>query len=485
MVKRLTQTEAEAKLKRYNFELCSEYCGAHHPCDIKCRCGNIFNCQPGNIFTGSRVKCDLCRPKHVLTQDEAWEYVENLNLGFHLVKESFKHDTHQSDFVCNCGFKFSRSLKSIKHTVRMNSAITRSCGCHMSSLRGQEFGDLTVISDYKILINQSYYEQCLCSCGTKVNVRRTKLLHNRQHCCGPKHLINVIDREIQDYFDKFGLIRLNQYICNTLPIKGICTCGNNFVVGRPALLRYIKNDKIYKCSDCSLKFKKKVNSIIGDFQILPDHYGKRIIFWHRKCVRCGHTDWKKPSCIISNSRCEICAHVFNKVAVGNKFGKLTVLNTKNYKLTGGHYCVKCKCDCGKQKYVSIAKMRRGNNLSCGNCDSFIRGAKTSITAQKFHSVVGRGVHNYRTKCGCCVDIALVYCGKRIIVEYDENFWHKDKKVRDLRKTKKLLDNGWYVLRVLASGDIPDKKTIWAAINRLIKKDNRLLILKSKKWKGYE
>ncbi len=53
-----------------------------------------------------------------------------------------------------------------------------------------------------------------------------------------------------------------------------------------------------------------------------------------------------------------------KNEVGNRYGKLTVLEkTENKK--GGHIHWKCLCDCGKLTEVSGASLRRGNTKSCG------------------------------------------------------------------------------------------------------------------------
>ena len=51
--------------------------------------------------------------------------------------------------------------------------------------------------------------------------------------------------------------------------------------------------------------------------------------------------------------------------VGNKFGKLLVLQKTNKKVSNGSYIYKCKCDCGNDFEVSSTKLRSGHTKSCG------------------------------------------------------------------------------------------------------------------------
>ena len=51
--------------------------------------------------------------------------------------------------------------------------------------------------------------------------------------------------------------------------------------------------------------------------------------------------------------------------VGNKFGRLLVLQKTNKKVSNGSYVYKCKCDCGNDFEVSSSKLRSGHTKSCG------------------------------------------------------------------------------------------------------------------------
>jgi hypothetical protein len=51
-------------------------------------------------------------------------------------------------------------------------------------------------------------------------------------------------------------------------------------------------------------------------------------------------------------------------AVGQKFGKLTVLSLVNFDKSGNRKAL-CLCDCGKEKIAVLNKLRTGNTNSCG------------------------------------------------------------------------------------------------------------------------
>lgn len=87
--------------------------------------------------------------------------------------------------ICNCG--------NVKSVIGSNLAKTKSCGCDMyghniEDLTGQRFGILTVIKrvESKTLPcgqNQTMW-QCVCDCGSVVNVRAATLKNGDTRSCG-------------------------------------------------------------------------------------------------------------------------------------------------------------------------------------------------------------------------------------------------------------------------------------------------------------
>lgn len=94
-----------------------------------------------------------------------------------------------------------------------------------------------------------------------------------------------------------------------------------------------------------------------------------------KCPRCGNIfettlhnvtsgDTKSCGCLDSENRAK-----FSKLnetnLVGQRFGKLVVLQKTDKRSKDGRIIYQCKCDCGKLIYVSSHNLTVGNKKSCG------------------------------------------------------------------------------------------------------------------------
>lgn len=150
---------------------------------------------------------------------------------------------------------------------------------------------------------------------------------------------------------------------------------------------------------------------------------------------------------------------------GRKFGKLTAIYRLD-EMWKGCYLWYCICDCGKTKNVSSNYLMAKRVLSCGNCKNFRNGKQTSSMALLLHKMIGRGIHNFKTKIdgeSAWVDIAFSSNNKKICVEYDEWYWHGHKSKQDQQRIEKLIENGWYVIQVLASNNSPTQDQLDQAI----------------------
>jgi hypothetical protein len=116
---------------------------------------------------------------------------------------------------------------------------------------------------------------------------------------------------------------------------------------------------------------------------------------------------------------------------------------------------KCECECGRISYVETSKLIGGNSESCGNCGMYVKGVRVSKPQLELHRLLGRGVLNFKTRCGLRPDIAFVHNGEKIAIEYDEEHWHDEKE--DEIKTKRLLADGWKVIRILVKNTMPNQK----------------------------
>ena len=167
-----------------------------------------------------------------------------------------------------------------------------------------------------------------------------------------------------------------------------------------------------------------------------------------------------------------------------RFGKLIALKNTNTKSTGGFYIWKCICDCGRYKNVHTGHLRSRNTKSCGNCGNNVNGVATSFAALSLHDMVDKDrnftFHNYMIKsCNTRVDIAIP--SMRIIVEYDEWFWHGHHLSEDNIRYKSLLNYGWKVLQIKARNNLPTQQQLDNALFNLLFDTNSFYIIELDGW----
>lgn len=90
--------------------------------------------------------------------------------------------------ICNCG----KEVEVSGHRLKQGN--TKSCGClnldrvkelgqnNKIDLTGQQFGNLIVIKDSGYRKNNCVLWECQCSCGNKINVKSSSLLHGTKSC---------------------------------------------------------------------------------------------------------------------------------------------------------------------------------------------------------------------------------------------------------------------------------------------------------------
>lgn len=70
------------------------------------------------------------------------------------------------------------------------------------------------------------------------------------------------------------------------------------------------------------------------------------------------------------------------------------------------------------------------------------------------------------------DCLVMFNGIKIDVEYDGEFWHKNKKESDRKRNGFVINNGYKVLRIKGNYEIPTKKQIIDAIDYLVKDNHK-------------
>jgi hypothetical protein len=135
----------------------------------------------------------------------------------------------------------------------------------------------------------------------------------------------------------------------------------------------------------------------------------------------------------------------------------------------------CKCDCGRETVKVAGDLLRKTKMStssCGNCQNRVNGIAISSQQQKIARMTD-GELNYITGSGLSIDVTLP---DKIAIEYDSWYWHAHKQNKDAEKSRKLLSEGWRLLRIKSNTMIPDWETLSREIKLLGGTNYRELVL---------
>jgi len=156
---------------------------------------------------------------------------------------------------------------------------------------------------------------------------------------------------------------------------------------------------------------------------------------------------------------------------GQRFGKLVAKRRSHVGRWGSWYWG-CLCDCGKEATVRGRSLVCGFTASCGNCGTRINGVLVSQQQKKLAKMIG-GQMNYKEG-RSYIDVALP--DKRIAIEYDGWWWHKNKKERDRERVIELVKKGWRVVSIKSRYEVPTYNTLQKAMIDAVKSGHTEIIM---------
>lgn len=409
-------------------------------------------------------------------QKKIFEKIKNTcsNLNFRLDQDYYINTKDPIKLICFCGNKFTAKsryllagcIKSCKCRSKLNEKIINDRLAHLK---------ICIVGIY---VNDKTKTKFQCFCGNLFDCRPRDLLNGKSFSCGDIHK----HRE-QDFLKLISdkKLKTTDEYCGTNKKYTLCCieCGKKHRLKKQQILKH-------KCIKCRNLKHIKENEIIKNNKVL-DLDNRRI--------KCECIDCKKQYSVLlqrltqkqSHSCKYIGAKKFNTI-LQKYCDKNNIVKLNSFRTINDRVYLKCKCN-KKFSYLARDLYRFIKNdivFECKKCHLLVRGSLTSQKALELHSrITNFGVHNFKTKSKKCVDIAFSYKGKKIAIEYDEWFWHKSKKKRDIRKTKKLIKEGWLVVRILAYKDIPSKRVVFRTLDKMINDNKKYRLLKSKNWLGYQ
>lgn len=247
----------------------------------------------------------------------------------------------------------------------------------------------------------------------------------------------------------------------------LCDCGATRVCTTDDL----KSGKATACyRDCLLHqdYKKYIGLQIKSLLILKMNKG--ICEYQCSCGIIDTIPFKNILCG-NTSSCGRC----NTQHIGQQFMNLTIIEYRHNNKQGGSFV--SQCICGRKRIDACHRILSGHITSCGKCGSFCNGKKTSRPQNIIANMIDGCIENYKTELGYYLDIAIPndYIG----IEYDEWYWHQNKINEDNIRIKKLIDNGWKILHMKASNNIPSFNELQNGIKHL--KDNNYSVIQLPGW----
>ena len=214
----------------------------------KCDCGNETDVSGSSLKSNHTNSCGCLKHKH-LHPKKADDKFKNLSgLSFNNLTVLYKVNTDERETsntlwkcVCICGNET---------TLRANQIVNgfvKSCGCLkiqntknalIKDLKGQRFGKLLVIRQ-KCSTNKGVIWECVCGCGSKVDVLGTRLINGVTKSCGCLQKEKIKSLKFQDLTgEKFGMLTVlhregYKYSKSGHPRitwKCQCDCGNTIIV---------------------------------------------------------------------------------------------------------------------------------------------------------------------------------------------------------------------------------------------------------------
>ena len=135
----------------------------------------------------------------------------------------------------------------------------------------------------------------------------------------------------------------------------------------------------------SKRFKVEVGDVYNEFtvlEVIEDPKRRKV----RVRCSCGNEELKALHPVYHGTAkyCERCSYVKKrKDLTGSRFGRLVCIE-RGESEPSGHVKWKCSCDCGKEKYVSMSLLQKGEVKSCGCLYKETRGT-TNLSHGMSHS----------------------------------------------------------------------------------------------------
>jgi hypothetical protein len=168
----------------------------------------------------------------------------------------------------------------------------------------------------------------------------------------------------------------------------------------------IKNKAKTLNLSCDNKFIDLTGKRFGNLTVLGIHPRDRCVVWDCQCDCGTHPIVKSQYLLRGSVKSCGCKHYEVKDRIGQRYGRLTVIEFAGTKKKQSYWL--CRCDCGTEKVIGSSPLESGHTVSCGcksreGSEAIHGGAKTRL----YNIWVGM-----KQRCGNPKSEVYIYYGDR-------------------------------------------------------------------------
>ena len=322
-----------------------------------------------------------------------------------------------------------------------------------SQFIGKTFNELKILNITKSRENSKIISrcECLCSCGKKVNLRFSSVIHGHVKSCGHLRRERILAKYKNYIGRKFGeltilnVIELRENSELVRRFECLCSCGKKSTPRVGSVIHGYTSSCGHLVSGPKKDYREFVGKTFGELTILDvkkeeNKNAKGGYIWRCECIcSCGKKTRPRLSGLL-NGGTKSCGHLrtsrrkSSSQYVGKIYGELTILNIteseENSKLV--RRC-ECLCSCGRIVNLRLDAVLRRSVISCGhfskcpkeNYTRFIGEKFGELTILEFIETRKKAVIIRQFKCLCS-------CGKEIIKRADFILYGKTKSCGHLK-----------------------------------------------------
>jgi hypothetical protein len=236
-------------------------------------------------------------------------------------------------------------------------------GKELKNLIGEKFGAWTVM-DFAPSISNNRAWKCKCDCGTKKDVFQRYLLNGKSKSCGCIKINKGKKRRNELLNKRFGKLT----VIEILPygpkdrisyVKCLCDCGNEIIVDSYSVR------KIKSCLECCHTVDSCIGQKFGKLTIVEMlyHYKAQGLTYCKCLCKCGNNNYITKFSGLKSGNTSSCGCVHSPSLLNQKFGRLTVISEVETDVPQRLW--ECECECGEIRYINSYILTSGHTNSCG------------------------------------------------------------------------------------------------------------------------